>query len=49
MFFAYGKLNLFKLDRGGSPPPPPPGYMPENIQTVPQKTTEIQYTTMELL
>ena len=50
MFSVYGKENLFKSDRGegGNPPPPSLGYMPENIQTVPQKATEIQYTAIEL-
>ena len=48
MFSVYGKFNLFKWDRDwGSIPPSPPGYTPENIPTVPQKTTEIQYITME--
>ena len=48
MFSVYGKFNLFKWDRDwGSIPPSPPGYTPENIPTVPQKSTEIQYITME--
>ena len=48
MFSVYGKFNLFKWDRDwGSIPPSPPGYTPENIPTVPRKTTEIQYITME--
>ena len=53
MFSGYGKLNLYKSDRGegggGCTPSPAFGHMPENIKTVPQKTKEIQYIKMELL
>ena len=53
MFSGYGKLNLYKSDRGegggGCTPPPAFGYTPEKINTVPQKTKEIQYIKMELL
>ena len=50
MFPGYSQVNFFKSDGGGGCTSPPAfGYTPENIQTVPEKTKEIQYITMELL